>query len=1291
QSSSILSMSQYQLQTTNLNYKSTTSISSGANMDHHNKSHSGMKGFSFFKGHHQHNNETSSPLDHNSSIPSQKGSKQSSKNKPSKHDHTPLPSSHIDSENHHLNPMSSRYHHAHTHTQRAQTDKSGVASFKAIFQCQSNRFDERIILEEWLQKRSSSLQLVWKRRWCVLRDGCFYYYRSNTDTKPLGVLHLADYSILSYGHEVSRKSKFVFRLSSVEPMPNENQHHLFHAETAQALDLWLDAIQGHINHALAHLNGDFLNPLGMESTWGLPGPGKRSDSMCSLLQHPPEEQEQERNIIDEVLERLQLEDPTLSDINDPSTLIMPVQEHPSSPSYPASQHLLQRSFQEMQLSFDDNLDGWGPFSTPSLTNRLNIDTNCGVNNLSSSSTSLSVDHPLLVYDAKQSIGLPLSPQRSPIATHNEDRIHSSDVPTSHSGSYTQSKASSYTDSPPAHSSFSEIGILTGNSGTISSSSKMVTIITSKKGLAPYHPITDSYHQGGGEVRAQMDRGNQGQGGRHPTSPSFSEEQSSCQYSNSSIGTPQSPLICPYRINGQGQSILLEIGGIPPSSSNPGSPLGSPRLSYMKSTPSSRDNTIATPSRIPFSMAIEADTTPSHKRTQSEASSVSISTIDSITGDMDATNDARISETVSEIGYAKPTIHHDQKKSSNGSNDNHAQSSNCSLTNHIDGREISTSRSYCTDNDYDDLCYLPSVDEEGNSPTAASVLASANPKKAKKLWSVYGGSGSESRKAEKASNGSKRAVSQALDADNPMLKNLVLISPPSKKSSPSRKSDNGKKHNKVFSKSMTCLPNEPTSMGHYSVDTRPTGAGPHSAAPSSLASSPRALASRARSPSVSILDEAYQLASIDYSQKRVILMHRQNGSASADPSAAFESSFIQQSGQKLPIPYQGQRQQQHGLQFRPSRASTAPIHTIKNDWGTHVQDQRFYSQPQRCIAPALIRQQHHSQPAQVTGDANGAILRHIIAPDELALAIDLEMEESRRKQEIERLGKLQEQEQQKCNDQESKLIESELLPSGSQDTTASIIASTTIAADDTIVSDVISLNSLTILAATNSELPPTSTAVAEPISGNCDLILAAVRPLGQLNDVGKSDVPSPLSRSLPPPKRSLRRQPSIITGPEGSAQPSLHRATMVSQASQASRVSYISMPKLDASLLEDESFHIFEDGPTETTTITRRDDHMAILEFAKGDNAGDGPEDLMAIEASVATAMTDSATTTLMDSITTLAMNRNELSRDGSSAALSPVSPVSPASLVSIDSPPILPRRSPFRGIVATNTSPVSSL
>ena len=41
----------------------------------------------------------------------------------------------------------------------------------------------RVLMEDWLQKRSSSLQLVWRRRWCVLKDGCLFYYRSNVRTK----------------------------------------------------------------------------------------------------------------------------------------------------------------------------------------------------------------------------------------------------------------------------------------------------------------------------------------------------------------------------------------------------------------------------------------------------------------------------------------------------------------------------------------------------------------------------------------------------------------------------------------------------------------------------------------------------------------------------------------------------------------------------------------------------------------------------------------------------------------------------------------------------------------------------------------------------------------------------------------------------------------------------------------------------------------------------------------------------------------------------------------------------
>ncbi|KAG0074750.1 Pleckstrin y domain-containing A member 4 [Podila epicladia] len=213
--------------------------------------------------------------------------------------------------------------------------------------------DDRMVLEEWLFKRSSSLQLVWKKRWCVLRNDCLYYYSSNTDTKPLGVLHLADFSILTTGADLSRKSKHAFRLSAAESIPHESRHHLFHTETASSLDAWVEAIQTHIDHAQSTLTLPTLGPLDI----GLGGPQYSQSSGVNgyhpYAQHPTGD----KSIIDKVLDRLQLLadeheiDPTLSDMNDPSTLIMPAQEHPSHTLYPFTKS-------HQGICVDDSLDGW---------------------------------------------------------------------------------------------------------------------------------------------------------------------------------------------------------------------------------------------------------------------------------------------------------------------------------------------------------------------------------------------------------------------------------------------------------------------------------------------------------------------------------------------------------------------------------------------------------------------------------------------------------------------------------------------------------------------------------------------------------------------------------------------------------------------------------------------------------------------------------------------------------------------------------------------------------------------
>ncbi|KAK3820467.1 MAG: hypothetical protein J3Q66DRAFT_171330 [Benniella sp.] len=234
---------------------------------------------------------------------------------------------------------------------------------------------EDVMLQDWLHKRSSSLQLVWKRRWCVLRDGQLRYYRSNTDTRPIGVIHLADHSVLTSGPDVSRKSKHAFRLSAPEPIPHQNQNHLFFTESALSLQNWTHALQAHIDHAAATwaslaAASDELRLQLMRDQQALDGRGGQS-------------------IIDKVLERLQLEDSTASQMSNdrpsmPTTPDLYHTQHSRTPPVSAgtvgtAQGRLPHLPANFPVSHEDNNDTWS--STSSLP----------ANNASTNTTT-SLDH-----------------------------------------------------------------------------------------------------------------------------------------------------------------------------------------------------------------------------------------------------------------------------------------------------------------------------------------------------------------------------------------------------------------------------------------------------------------------------------------------------------------------------------------------------------------------------------------------------------------------------------------------------------------------------------------------------------------------------------------------------------------------------------------------------------------------------------------------------------------------------------------------------------------------------------
>ncbi|KAF8954525.1 hypothetical protein BGZ46_002887 [Entomortierella lignicola] len=683
--------------------------------------------------------------------------------------------------------------------------------------------------------------MVWKRRWCVLRDDGLYYYRSDTETKPLGILHLDNYSNLTYGPDLARKSKFAFRLSSPE-----NSDHLFHAETPQAFDLWLDALQGHIRHALSRR--DVLGPLDIDQQHEQPGNPFTNDLYKSTG---------EQSIIDKVLDRLHLEDPT-----------------------------------DLQPSLGDDLDGWSPPPSSALYSSSNTSA--------SANTSMSMDaHHVSRSNTETSS---TSSQRSPIGIQRNTNYGMSFGSENHS----QSSASSFTDPYSNYSSFSEVSF-GGNSGNRSARASMQILDSQGR---------PSLQQGRGTTHAF-----------HSSPSPLSGVQHLNHYHTQFSPTPS---LYPYRV--KGQTLSLETGGLPLSEHSMDSPFSSPMTSLASSYQIS-------------------PICPDLKRTESSGSTNSISTIDSALGEAIITHDIAsvkgLTMTPLDLIHKKPT------KESSGS-------SGSSQSTPVTNKKMIWNKGYCTDND---LLPFEILDKESN---AASMNEG---KKAKKLWSVYGNSGSITSpdKTGSGNNGSgnnRKTTNQSLDSNNAMLKNLVLISPVKKSSSGSKGSNT-------------------------TSTTKDTSS-----------------ASRVRSPSVSVLDEALAAASreyAEYTQKQFLnrpTAHNGDILYSRSPAQQDSNSF-----NLLKKSIQGQKQQ--SKQPPSSRATTAPISLITSDWNTISRTQRNQSQPIRCIDPELQQHRLHQPFQPHASKPTETISRHIVAPDELAMALAIDQEAEGKRREQERIEKTEE--------------------------------------------------------------------------------------------------------------------------------------------------------------------------------------------------------------------------------------------------------------------------------------------
>lgn len=176
----------------------------------------------------------------------------------------------------------------------------------------------------------------------------------------MGVLHLAEYSILASGPEVSRKSKFAFRLSSPEPIPHQHQHHLFYTESAQSLHNWVYALEVHISHAIAAWASTISSTAGL----GLQPTDQRSGVGQS--------------IIDRVLDRLHLDESTDSNSSSVATSSPRQQSSRMNPSGAGAQSgvngIPPYFSSNFPQSHEDNNDTWS--STSSIPNTsTNTSTN----------------------------------------------------------------------------------------------------------------------------------------------------------------------------------------------------------------------------------------------------------------------------------------------------------------------------------------------------------------------------------------------------------------------------------------------------------------------------------------------------------------------------------------------------------------------------------------------------------------------------------------------------------------------------------------------------------------------------------------------------------------------------------------------------------------------------------------------------------------------------------------------------------------------------------------------------
>ncbi|KAG0081524.1 hypothetical protein BGZ90_007615 [Linnemannia elongata] len=785
------------------------------------------------------------------------------------------------------------------------------------------------------------------------------------------MLHLSEYSILAAGPEISRKSKLAFRLSSPEPIAHQHQHHVFFTESAQSLHNWLYSLQLHINHATATWSSKASTTsaagLGLQQTGGAASGGlsRRMDQSGVVPG---------QSIIDKVLDRLHLDDPspagepgTPTESMSGSTITSTVKEQPRLPYIPPN----------FPQSHEDNNDTWS--STSSMPN-------------TSANTSTNLEYIFTLNQQNQAAKASMDSIRGG-NDRSDQQAHSQVNPTVSGGA-------SYQPIHPTALSYATSS--TGYAGSTYTDQSSVTSEANRYSMqSADYQSRSSLHQ----PRPSPGAGN-----------------------NFHLGSA-SPRMYPIRSSIH-SGVSAENGAGSPSTSVAGSPFASPTLSsqhpsLLNSSNSNNHHAHShTGSASPRTFYRVLENNSPSKRAESVASSTSISTIAS-SGDVSTINDLNsengLSSTATDSSLpSKPksagaTIlglvtgvgkHKKDKKEGSSAGSNHSGSGSGSGSS---GLKLFGSG----------VCHYSGCTQMAKTCTfhneSPSAIASRKAKEEKKAAKEAAKEVAKEVAKEEKKPGKSSLWSSPLDKGGNQGNISEISSPIMMKADGSLLTNHNSGSGRgLSSRSMVSLPRD----AEFGIDPSTVPLPPSHFR--SLASSP----TRRRSPSVGVLEESFsqQGQQQDYNQPSEISTKSNGGYSlrpqtplSAAPSQPLppppprapssESSHRPSGNNKETFSLSRKMGQQMGSEFGAVEKTALSGTALDGNYfvaNHHRTMQKLQlsrkpqppQQQQQFIDQHQFQQQQQQQSELFKGVG---VSRHIVAPDELAMAIEMEAEEMRRRQ------------------------------------------------------------------------------------------------------------------------------------------------------------------------------------------------------------------------------------------------------------------------------------------------------